>query len=199
MPTPKRVTDTEIQSEAQLQRLALQSLERLKWNQGDAAHAIGLRRESLNRKLKAWGGPDGLRRLVGAQHQQATQKSQPSQASQESHVIQIHDVTASAGSSVLLNRSAVESSLTSGRDASRLGDVNAVTVDRPEDSTVRIPPMSVDVDAEEDFFISQEVARGRLTSGGPRTRAAVVRKALRFYMDQRKREDAAGGEGRNRR
>lgn len=175
-------------SEARLQQIALAALEHYGWNQGDAAHAIGMRRETLNRKLKAWGGQEGLRRLVAAQpshSEQETQPSQPLRESQTSHVIPIHGRPDVAALPVPLNPSAAESSLTSEQTARRFIDVNAVTMERPEDSTVRIPPMSVDVDAEEDFFISQEVARGRLTPGGPRTRAAVVRKALRFYMESR--------------
>lgn len=170
MPSPP-----EVMSESQRQRMALAALEHFGWNQGDAAHAIGWRRETLNRKLKEWGGPDGLRRSVKAQ---PSQESQGSHWSQRSHVI---DGNRTPGFAV---PASVSAALTSVDPARRLGTVEA---EAQEMTSVRIPPISVEFDAEEDLFISQEVAKGRLT-GGARTRTAVIRMALRELMLRRRRE-----------
>jgi hypothetical protein len=52
----------------------------------------------------------------------------------------------------------------------------------PRIAPARIPPITVQLDPEEDLFISNEIARNRL-QGGPRTRTAVLRAALRAYME----------------
>jgi hypothetical protein len=161
-------------SEAQRQRLALAALERFGWNQGDAAHSMGWRRETLNRKLREWGGPEGLRRAVAAQ-------PYSSQPAQESHVIGHNSRTRKHGGPVPASASAV---LTSTLLARRLVGVEQ---DVQEVGTVRIPPISIEFDADEDLFISQEIAQGRLT-GGARTRSAVVRMAVRALMERRREE-----------
>jgi hypothetical protein len=49
-------------------------------------------------------------------------------------------------------------------------------------ATARIPPVSVELSPEEDYFVSTQIAKNRLT-GGPKTRTAVLRAALRLLME----------------
>lgn len=158
------------------------------WNQSDAAFKLGIRRETVNRRLAEWGGPDGLRAMVVAD------RSQPTQGSQESHVIRFPVITPDTADTVQLNATQSITSLTNGKARPRLSNVNAEA--EPTEmlavNGVRIPAISVQLDAEEDLFVSQEIGVGRVT-GGPKTRVAVIKQALRFYMDHQRSARGNGG------
>lgn len=168
------------------QRLMLEALEACAWNQGDAAWRLGTRRETVNRKLREWGGRQGLERLVSGTASTAAHVTPVTAGYRGLGASQGTTNSGNAGGLVQASYSPV---LTSRNEAPNLSAVQHMPAAAPE-PTRRVPPIQFTPDAEEDWFISQEIAVGRLT-GGPRTRLAVIKCALRAYMESR-RPTAAG-------
>jgi len=139
-------------------------------NQSEAAHRLGVRREILNRAIAVWGGPKALLSQPHVEHGVTCDL-----CSQE------HMRNGNGGNAVTLTDSPV---LTYGQAGPTFRQNMQEAASPAEAATERIPPVTVELSPEEDYFVSQEIARNRLT-GGPRTRTHVLRAALRFFMESR--------------
>ena len=165
------------QGECDRKETTWRALEAARWNQAEAAFLLQMPREGLNRQLRTWGGPSQFKKRH--KHHRITCEACSQQG------IEI----GAPGDGVTLSASPEGTSLTSGESAPILSGMPE-TLQMPEKATARIPPVTVPFDAEEDFFVSAEIAQNRL-AGGPKTRSGVVRAALRFFMASKSKPKAA--------
>lgn len=187
----------EASTELERMVVALRALDRCGWNQTQAARVLGTRREYINRRLKTWGGAEELRRQVQVASTKSLDLRDFELALSES---QDHRITGQSGSpvsqggTVTPTESQKRTYLTvEGCDPHLDPVASNVPWTLPDgvNVTEAIPAVQVELDPEEDFFISQRIAVARL-AGGPKTRAGILKQALRFFMEEvRKRETPA--------